>query len=49
MPSRQAQGWEVSLQVSALEIYNEKIRDLLEDDLGNKKLDIVQDAKTGEP
>jgi len=42
-------GWEVSLEVSAMEIYNEVIRDLLtdSDDTSKKGLDISGD-KTGE-
>eukprot|EP00802_Teleaulax_amphioxeia_P004479 Tamp_04483.p1 GENE.Tamp_04483~~Tamp_04483.p1 ORF type:complete len:738 (-),score=242.55 Tamp_04483:22-2235(-) len=37
-------GWEVKLEASALEIYNEVIRDLLGDD-DKKKLDVAMDAK----
>jgi kinesin family protein C1 len=46
----QANGWTVSFEVSALEIYNENIRDLLTDSVAcdKSKLDIVMDAKTGE-
>ena len=46
----QANGWTVGFEVSALEIYNENIRDLLADSVAcdKAKLDIVMDAKTGE-
>ena len=37
-------GWDVNLEASALEIYNEVIRDLLGED-DKKKLDVQQDTK----
>jgi len=48
--AREAMGWQYSIQVSYLEIYNEHFRDLLDHRFAfNKQMDIKTDARTGLP
>jgi kinesin family member C1 len=48
--AREASGWEYTIQVSYLEIYNEQFRDLLDHRFAfNKQMEIKGDGKNGMP